>query len=365
MGRVGILTFHRALNFGAVLQCYALQKSISKAGVDCEVIDYRCKFIEDYYVPLWKKFFKSPKRFIASFIFNSDALKSRKVFDGFLNQYVNLSSQQFDSIADLEKITDDFDLFVTGSDQVWNPYCAGFDKAYFLNFVEASRKKVAYAASFGLTELPIEFKDMYRNLLSNFAKISVREEHGKWILDDLSISGARLVQDPTLLITKEDWSVICPSQQLYEDNFILLYLIVEDESIIKFARDLSNATGLRVLYVNDRIFNISGFVNLRNIGVADWVGYFEQATYVVTNSFHGVAFSINMNKQFFYGLLPGNAKVNSRIENIISEFDLSERNFTSSKSVTSIDFNSINLHLESLRRESIGFLEEVLLVGDL
>lgn len=136
--KVGILTFHRAINYGAVLQTFALQKVLSRY-CECEVIDYRCKYIENLYKP----FNISKDRFIRSLISTILKYRSRKIkmikFYKFLDNNVKLSPS-FNK-SDLKNIEDNYDVFITGSDQVWNNSCAGFDKTYFLDFVSDKRKK--------------------------------------------------------------------------------------------------------------------------------------------------------------------------------------------------------------------------------
>lgn len=141
--KIGILTFHRALNYGALLQAYSLQRVLVDNGYDAELIDYRCKFIESYYVPWWKKMFISPKRFVAGIIFNGDILRRRGEFEKFTRTDIAVSSDKYESLMDLSAIQNRYDYFITGSDQVWSPVCAGFDKAYFLDFViDNSKKKI-------------------------------------------------------------------------------------------------------------------------------------------------------------------------------------------------------------------------------
>jgi hypothetical protein len=361
MKKIGILTFHRALNYGALLQAYSLQRVLVDNGYDAELVDYRCKFIESYYVPLWKKIFISPKRFLAGIIFNGDILRRRDEFEEFTRTDITVSSNKYENLMDLSLIQDQYDYFITGSDQVWSPVCAGFDKAYFLDFVVEKSKKKSYAASFGVSLIPEEMKTEYRKLLKNFDRITVREEEGQRLVEQIIGIEPPLVVDPTLLLNKLEWLELCGDTLLSEKDFILVYLITEDSEVLSFAKKLSEKTGKKIIYINDRIIKRFGMDNKSNVSVKEWISYFMKADYVVTNSFHGVAFSVNFNKEFYVRYIPG-AKVNSRISGILSRLNLEARIIPDSMDISTkkINYTNIEKDISVMRNDSKDVLFSML-----
>ena len=322
--RCGIITFHRAINFGGLLQTYALQKFIEDIGVDCEVIDYRSAFIENIYYknPLTSKY--GLKRIVSAFLFNGSIKFNIAGFKEFTSKHINLSKNHYYSDSDLEPLNRIYDFFITGSDQVWNYYCAGNDKQYFLDFVIDNKKKNSYAASFGVDSVPQDLKCQYKNLLGSFNSISVREESGARIVYDLLGKTAKVLPDPTLLLNRQTWESIAIQNHSIGD-YVLVYLMESNKNIVDLARLIGEKNDLQVIYINDNIYRTGGVYDVNNVVPEEWLGLFLNAQVVVTNSFHGIAFSINFHKTFFAYYLVSNPAVNSRIENILRHFSLLDR----------------------------------------
>ncbi len=359
--KCGVLTFHRAQNYGAILQAYALQKSIHKIGVDCELVDYRCPFIEKYFQPFSIKSFKNFKKIAAIVLLNGRVIDNRSNFEDFINNYLKTSSEVITSSDELDELNSIYDTFITGSDQVWSYLTAGFDKSFFLDFVDDKNKKNAYAASFGVEKLPDELKLEYKKLLSNFANISVREEQGADIVKELLEIEPLVVLDPTLLLDKNEWLKIS-SGNYEEQEYLLLYVIAESKSILDLARKIARKNNLKIVYINDRLYKRFGMENKSKLKVTDWVSLFLNAKYIVTNSFHGVAFSINFQKEFFMKYLPEPAKVNSRLQNILDLFELEDRhvkNLNCLDQIERIDYVKVNRLLEVERKKSIEYLNSI------
>jgi len=188
--KVGLLTFHNTLNYGAALQAYALQEAIKNIGADCEIIDYRNKYIEDSYNILShvkKALKKRNMRLAIKCCVASLFMKLRKQrFSRFYNEHLSLTSKHFTSSRELESLNREFDKFVVGSDQVWNYNIARSDFAYFLNFVHENNKKIAYAPSFGLTAIPNDLKNAYIDNLKRIRYLSVRESYGAQLIKGLN-----------------------------------------------------------------------------------------------------------------------------------------------------------------------------------
>jgi len=356
--KYGTITFHRAVNFGAVLQTLALQEALKKTGIDSEVIDYRCQFIERHYAPFRITDVFNLRRVYGIVKANAFSRNNRSKFDEFIRKYIKTSSCIYNTKNDLLDSNSAYDAFIAGSDQVWSYFCAGFDKAYFLDFVLDKRKKMSYAASFGVDSIPEEYIQNYEMLLKDFHRISVREEQGKQILQDILHVDVPIVLDPTLLLTRAEWGNYMNPVK-HKGEYILVYLMTETEEILSFARKLSARTKYKIIYINDRFYKRYGMTNVDTLSPSDWLTLVLNAKYMITNSYHGVAFSINFNIDFFVEFLAEPAKVNSRLKNILDIFDLKERlisNMHKESVLTKIDYALVNKKLEIERNSSMQYI---------
>ncbi|MFR2839550.1 MAG: polysaccharide pyruvyl transferase family protein [Zhenhengia sp.] len=363
--KIGIITFHRAVNYGAILQAYALQQALNKLGVDNEIIDYRCRHIEDAYSLFDIKKIKSLRNLIHIVLYDPvNKIKSNK-FKKFIEQNIKMSSK-IETKNDLNEINMNYEAFITGSDQVWNNKCTGFDKAYFLDFVKDDTKKNSYAASFGTNCIIEELEEDYRKLLGKFNNISIREKQGQEILRELINIDVPVHLDPTFLLTKEEWLNVVKDTS-NKDKYILVYLMQYSPSIIKFAENLSKSSGYKIIHINNEIIKKAKGKYIRTSGPEEFLGLFAGAEYIVTNSFHGTAFSINFNKNFFVELLPPPAKVNSRLENIMDLLNLRDRQIVNGKNINidkSIDYNKVNAKIAEEREVAKSYLREILGVSN-
>lgn len=361
--KCGILTFHRAINFGAVLQAYALTTTINKLGAYCEVIDYRCPFIEDLYEGSFSFTYIKLKRLASILIKNGVLKKNREGFNRFIERHIVKSQNVYYSPEELSATTSTYDLFITGSDQVWNCYSAGFDKSYFLDFVSDSHKKNSYAASFGISCIPEKLESEYINLLSDFKNISVREKQGSQIIKTLLNREAEISVDPTLLLSMSEWSQLTTNLKKEPNRYLLVYLLVEAKDMLNLARDLAKQKKLEIVYISDRVYIRKGMKNYRKVTPEEWLNLFLNAECIVTNSFHGIAFSINFHKEFYASRLPNSAKVNSRIENIMELFELSNILIKGSSSIDNdrrIDYSKVDNILNDERKKAERYLKRII-----
>lgn len=354
--KYGIITFHRAINYGAVFQTYALCETIKNQGYDCEVIDYRCEFLEKQYRKFGIYDLFNPKKIALILLKNIPIRDNTLNFENFRNKHLTLSERIYNSPLDLKESNNIYDVFITGSDQVWSYYCAGFDKSYFLDFVSTVNKKTSYAASFGVTSIPNEYKTDYIELLNEFNSISVREEQGAKLVKELTNENVEVVLDPTLLLSHKQWEKIAVPH-IKNKKYILIYLLAESDTLFSFAKKIANEKNLEIIYIHDRLFSKKGVTNLNKVSPEEWLSLFKNAEMIITNSFHGICFSINFNKEFYVEFLPEPAKVNSRLENILKAFDLENR-VINSCTTTKIDYEKVNKILEEKRRQSLCFIKE-------
>lgn len=358
--KVGIITFHTALNYGAVLQTYALFRTLMKLGVEVEVIDYRAPFNEKRFAPKPISYFFNPREIFNIVFRNSYQRFNSEGFKEFIVNHVNLSHPIY-LYENLKELNKEFDVFITGSDQVWNLACTSGDDAYYLPFVDDNRKKNSYAASFGYTMLPTDKQFLYAKLLEGFNHISVREISGVEIIRSLMGKDAELVLDPTLLLDKNEWETLADFSLLSSKKYMLMYLMSEDKGLIDKAKEYAKKHDLEIIYLTQRLFNVRGVRNVKNATPEQWLGLFLRAEAVATNSFHGLVFSINFGKHFITKYIPRSI-ANSRIETMISGFGL-QRNLVDSPQFdmeTDTDVDKISRILLEKRQSSINYIERII-----
>ncbi len=358
--KVGIITFHRALNYGALLQAFALRHSLSKLNVDAQVLDYRNSIIEEmYFYPSFAQR-KTLKAKIKYLIQGKSELKRREKFENYRKKYLNLSGKLCNT-DDLIVASERYDIFITGSDQVWNYTAHNFDKNYCLQFVNNKSKKYSYAASFGISSLPNEYINEYQKLLSDFAMCSVREKQGLDILRNLDIEQCRIDVDPTMLLTKEEWQSEFDITVKQKQKYIFAYYFELTDTLRSYIEQLAVKTGCIVVFIGNPIkspFHCRSRA-LKTADPIDFVNAVANAEYVVTNSFHGTAFSIIFNKKFYVEFLKTDSRVNSRIENILQTFSLESRLIDTPKVDSEVDWNGVNLKMKELRIASLDYLKEI------
>lgn len=369
MKRIGILTFHRAVNYGAVLQAYALQKELEELGYSPKIIDYRCRAIERQYKPfcigIKGGILQTVKNVINLLFFWRERWEKRKSFQQFLQSNMDLTPSYSNSY-ELTDLNDKFDLIIAGSDQVWSPICAQMDPVYFLDFVKDSQKKYSYAASFGGSKIPTDREGQYRHFLSSFKGLSVREQCSVQIIHDLLHREAFFDLDPTLLLCCDEWMKLviplCARQ-----GYVLIYTIQKPDQLIQVAREISKSSGLKIIYLNNA--GVKQRVTNRDIqfdGKAspqEYISLFQNAQYVLTNSFHGTAFSIIFQKQFLTELITLNGTRDNRVQSLLSLLGLQRRIIgenACSQIEQSVDWGAVNEKLENARQESIRHLKQMI-----
>ncbi|MDP4182404.1 MAG: polysaccharide pyruvyl transferase family protein [Bacillota bacterium] len=358
--KTATLTFHRALNYGAVLQAYALQKAIEDLGHDNTIIDYRCKAIENFYKPVRFYKFRNPIAYLKYRKNYKKNSEKRKKFEEFIMSYLKITPKPYKTQNSLLELNNLYDKFICGSDQVWNHNITKNDFSYLLEFVYDMKKKYSYAASFGFEEVKSELLLDYRNLLNEFNMISVRERKGQNIVKKLITADCPVVLDPTLLLSNTEWKKVAGCDLKFK-NYILLYILMETETIFSFVNYLSKAIGLQIIYIN-MSEEKPGMINLRNIGPTEWLSLIMNADYIVTNSYHGTIFSLNLNKNFFVELLPSYIGVNERFETIFDTFCLHDRQIIEGQNENifkPIDYSRINNIIEQEREMSMTFLRRI------
>ena len=303
--KVGIITFQRADNYGAALQCYALYKSVESIGVDVEVVDYRCPYIERAYLGLPNL----QKNLLAW---------SKKAFTRYKNyEHIKIKHRLFDKLRKKIKFSPeytkkeivknglDYDLIFTGSDQVWNPTVTnGFDDVYYLNF-PGDFVKCSYAASLGNSNSREYQKEKFSALLKKLDMISVREQKASDLIYKIAKRKADVCVDPTLLLSKDEWAQLAAESHCGEGaNYILLYYLDENKELIKIAQFIAEKYGAKVICCNKNPVSGQNIEWIGDLGPIDFLSLITNAAAVVSSSFHAAVFSVIFEKQLVATLHP-------------------------------------------------------------
>lgn len=320
--KAGIVTFQSAYNYGAVLQAFALQEYLNRNFAETKILDYHNKKMDaSYQNPQLTDFFRNPKNAVFK-TFQSVLYRGKKIkIDQFRKQHL-LLTQRYDK-DNVTEAKDEADVFITGSDQVWNYLIVNKDSAYYLDFA-TEKTTCSYAASFGISEIPKEYRTFYKQNLRKIDFISVREKNGVGLVESLIGQRAEVMPDPTLLINQKTWEMlsIAPAQK---EKYILVYKITKADRLLKFAKTLSKKTGLSIVYIpNDLKSGSIGHLKT-NVGPEEWLGYIKHAEYIVTNSFHGTVFAVLFNKKFFSEVSDKVNPSTSRLQSLLVMFGLEHR----------------------------------------
>lgn len=352
MSNVGIITFHRASNYGAVLQAYALQNVLSGMGCEAEIIDYRGEAVEEEHHP--SKVLCRYKLPVAALKYLQRSAKFRG-FERFRRNRLPLSEAVTN--RDVCKLDGSYDLILAGSDQVWNDIFAGFDPVYRLDFVEKSRR-CSYACSFGFDEFPDGSKPAYKRSLERFEVVSVREASAKDLVEgDLGLT-ARVDLDPTLLLSADEWKSIS-SLPAADADYILVYNIQEPIALLDAARKKSAETGLGIVFLNNGFRQDRDLRHVRYGSPEEFLGWFAGARYVYTNSFHGTVFSIIFEKEFTVECRTG-YRYNNRSKALLDLVGLEGREMTETDTGDGpIDWYDVRMRLAAAREDSLGYLRDL------
>ena len=365
MKKIGIITL-QGDNYGATLQAVALNKKLNDLGYDAENLDYNDKkrVLSGLSLKGRVKFFLRQKVIIPILIGN----KRKKNFNAFRKNYLKLSSDRWDSKEKLAQNPPQYDVYISGSDQIWNPDVINNDYNYLLAFAPDESKKIAYASSFGKAEISEDKYDIYKHYLSRYNHLAVRENSGQKLVEKLTGRSCYTVVDPTLLLTEQEWSEMASAQKDTEP-YILCYYMPGDklvcDAICKIATALSKKTGKKVINLGLKEHYVlkPGLDFRATAGPAEFISLFLNADCIVTNSFHGTAFATNFNKQLY---VPINSKIlgkgarHTRMIDYLNLIELSDaivlvdENFTFSEH--SLDYTKPRENIIKNREASINYL---------
>ena len=343
--KVGVITFHSANNYGAVLQTWALQKVLKDLGTKPGVVNYHPDIIDGLYDPMKLK--KGVTRSLLKlkvYIRNRKSLIRYKKFKSFIRTKLNLIGD-YRTYKDLVDARLNLDAYIVGSDQVWNPtHIDGFDPAYYLEFAEQGSKRISYAASLGTDYIVAKYKNKMEEALKGFTAISVRERSVQIAVSELADKPVEVVLDPTLLLDIEDYDEI-KIKSKYKKPYILVYSIEKNAQLIEFANKISVSLGIPILQRRPSGGLINQMEPFYTSDAGEFLGYIESAEYVITNSFHGTVFSVLYGKPFVSMLHTDTGK---RTDDLLNELGLSSHILHDIKDFNNFDMFKID-NLEEIK----------------
>lgn len=329
--KIGIVTFHRAINIGAALQASAIVKYLNSIGNDAELID----LYPNNDIPR-KSFIYSVLRKVKHILFyfkNKEEYIKNSKFNAFYAQYFCLSENRYFGDHDLKNIQCDYDVVVSGSDQVLNTTLTGTTTGYYLDFTESN--KISYASSFGRENVSEKECELIKSELPKFSALSFREKTGRELVENLTGITGTDVLDPVFLLDKHYWTSICSENLKVPEKFIFVYVMEMTDGIKNAVITAQKELGLPVVVVNG-----SGAKNLipgredRCCGPTEFLRYLRDADLIITNSFHGMAFSIIFEKKT---ICVAHSKRNTRLESLLSYISATDKQIQSN--VSDIDIN--------------------------
>lgn len=363
--KIAIMTWYKYKNFGTALQASAIYHIIESLGYNTTLIQYEHKGnINEMSI---KSFAKAlPKKIIQAFngVYISD--ERDMLYSEYLYKRVT-ETKKCVCYSELYDLNEFYDAFVCGSDQIWSPL--GFDDKYFLSFVYDKRKMIAYAPSIGTPNIenPI-IREKMADLISQFSKLSVRESQGVKIIQELVGKEAKNVLDPTLLLTSTEWDIFADTDKTnrIDAPYILCYFLGDDRKYLKYVKKLSKTTKLPFYIIPiTRKQKEEGHAVPFEVGPSEFVSLIKNAKYVCTDSFHGMAFSINYHIPFFaFKRFANNSceNQNSRIFSLLKLLKLEDRivDKFNNKNMLTCSFVYADKLLNEQRELSIKFLQESL-----
>lgn len=353
------VTTHRAINYGAVLQSYALHKTQKDLGIDNYLLDIPKRKTLYSSVPL--KISKRTLIVLATnlkWLFHSKEMKTLvRRFNNFVDNNIN-RTEVYGNLHDLALNPPVADFYINGSDQVFG-LRGEFDKMRMLEFGPDSMKRYSFAASLGEYDWNAKEKEQFSSLLEKFSKISVREEYAKQYLESFSNVQCEVHMDPVFLLGKEDWSNLA-ADRIVEEKYILCYPLVGNDDIQKVLDELKAKTGYKIVSVQTiPIKRVKADRYILDAGPKEFLSLIKNAEYVVTTSFHGTAFSIIFEKPFY--TLVKNYK-SQRMTDLLKLVSMSDRLYSEGVKVSTddIDFSICRSTIASQQRSSLDYLTRVI-----
>lgn len=350
--KVGILTFYNTTNYGASLQAFALYKKLSEFCL-CDIVRYHCQSIEQREFVLFPRFELSLYRYLRNWKYFILFWKRKKSIKKFLRDYASLSPKEY-CRNNLHQMNEDYDVFIVGSDMVWEQGITNCDYTFFLDFAPQN-KKYSYAASIGKKNIENEKKVV--PLWNDFSQLSVREISTFDTLKKYCTNPIRMDLDPTLLFDSVFWEKYEDEPKEMPQNFLLLYMLDGEGVMLSAAMKYAKELNLELVLVSEQMRGVPNCKIIRGASVGCFLRLLHKASLVITGSYHGLLFSLNYNTPFYYF----NRANGSRMESIAKIFGMENRNLSLQQETPNydIDFTNFNTKIQQLRTESESYLKSI------
>ena len=386
MKKLGICACYQHKNYGSQLQSYATTVELARRNIDFEIIRYKKKT-----TPLL--LIKSLPRLLNPIFINDRIIETSQkkmmlklhpqlaqdnavrnaAFDKFSQSRFKKLSPVYYGYEQLKEQSKKYTAVMVGSDQLWSP--SGITSNFYnLMFADDNTVKISYATSFGVSQINPKYHKIYNTFLNRLDFISVRENSGKKIVEELSSNKAEVVCDPVILLDAEQWLKEIPNKRLYDEPYIFAYFLGKSaeyrDAVTKFAKqkDLKIVTEPHMDSYNKADENFGDYTPF-DIGPAEFVNLIRNAEYVFTDSFHGSVFSMLYQKQFLvfnrYSDNSSSSK-NSRIDSFCKNYVLSDRRYNGNIAdvENKINYEDVLGKVDEHRQKSKAFLDRALACFD-
>ncbi len=347
--KIGIITLHVNTNYGNRLQAYALQKILK--DLDCQVEEI---------VPITKRIerieYNDRKHF-------SNLMKEREeIFKVFTNNFVPFREFRFSKHSEIKALNKEYDLFIAGSDQVWNPFLGREFYSMLLEFADYE-KSASYAASISIPMLPIWISWRYKRAFKRIKHLSLRENSGKKLVDRyLRKNSAQVHIDPTMLLTKEQWLDFCKEEKKETEPYVLTYFLGKEgshkEEVENIVKNNDERDKLKIIHLNDATDEKNFIASPQK-----FVSLFSNASLVCTDSFHACVFSILFEKPFvIFNRKASLLNMNSRMKTLSENLKIGNRDYKDldKDKIFDMNYDEINKNLENERKKGIDYLKLLL-----
>lgn len=358
--KIGILTWHYYKNYGSGLQAFALQETIVRLGYDVSLINYRMRITKSTFI---KTLVKKIMRYTIAKINNKAyniAVNNTHIYQ---QRYLKQTAP-FTDPAELGTLSREYDCLVYGSDQIWAPNV--YKPIYMGGYVAPGVRKISYAASIGLNDIPDDLVETYISNLSSYHSVAVREQEGKELLKSRCGIEATVVLDPTLMIDAETYKKMQRPVRGVKGKYVFCYFLNKEHKYKEKVQKYAQERKLQIIGTSDREEDAAWMTRLTNIGADQFIWLINNAETIFTDSYHGSIFSLLLHKNLWtYVRFAEDNPIcqNSRIRQLQNNFNLNHRVITANQEIDDtkkIDYDYFDKRLAELRKESLAYLKNAL-----
>jgi hypothetical protein len=367
--KIALLSFHNAVNFGAALQAYALEEVLALANYDCEYINYQNEHRKNAYNMTYHIMLNLKKGKIINAIkhlLGLPFMSLRKYrFNQFYKEHLKCTKKVYSSSLEAQELNNQYEKFIVESDQVWNFENNGADFAFLLDFVTDNNKKISYSSSFGVAIIPELLEEKYKENLLKIKHLAVREKFGADLVKKMTNRDAVLVLDPVFLLSREQWLNLIPAKKIKRNEKFIFSYTNRENQLEDFLKQTNYDLEDTKIYKLSRHLTIGDFFSRKvrqkyTMSPTDFIQNLNESELIVTASFHCVALSIILNKQFI-AILTGDQGKDERIISLLEITCLQNRIFNSKMTMKkvneSIDYNKVNQIVNEYKEYSLQYLK--------